>query len=321
MDAYIEKESLLSLIKHREDERYDECKRMLKRDLCIHFTFSKEEAFANPLIQSWVLAELTSGTFSHKPKWSSDYPDPEEELTTSGMTVEKLCAVYLLDDEYPQQLSNAMLIGHYGHELDTLIRLFVDPNEARQKYNFSVHLMKNWETMRSYVTPCTDLLIVDRYILSNRFLLERNLYKLIKIFVSNTKSYQINIVIVVENDSIDAISLDEVSEKIKTFVSEIVGEEPFVSFVLCRKSSGNALVHDRCILTNYRYVDSGDSFNYFDSNGSLKTGGFKLSVLSLAESYDYVQRIINDEVLYKIRRDVKNAVNIYGDKKSNFLKF
>lgn len=322
MNAYIEIESLRSLIEQRNDERYEECKRMLKKDLCLHFPFSKEEAFDDPLIQEWVLNELISGANFRKPKWDSSYPDSVDYLKQKDMDIEKLCAVYLLDDPEPQPLSNAMFVGHYGHELDTLMGLFVVPEEAEFKYDFSVSSMTSWVVTQPYVTPCTDLLIVDRYILSKASLFERNLYRLIKVFVSKTKSQHINIVVVAEFGSIDySITLEKISDRIKEFVLDIVGEEPFVTFVLCRKRADDPLFHDRCILTNYRFMDSGDSFNYFAENGKLKTGGFKLSISSLAKPSDYIQRIINDEVLSKIQHEVDHAVSVFGDEKSGFLTF
>lgn len=327
MNAYIEIESLRSLISQRNDARYDECLRMLKRNLNLNFSFSRAEAMADPAIQSWLIGltsgiALKSGVIAKKPNWDCNYPNPEEEFSLDEINnIDQLCAVYLLDDEKPQNLSKAMFIGNLGHELDTLMKLFVVPEEASFEYKFSVSRMTSWNEMKPYVTPCTDLLIVDRYILSRASLLERNLYRLIKIFVSQTKSLQINIVIVVEFGSIDSVSLEDISERIKAFVEDIVGEEPFVTFVLCKKQFQKALYHDRCILTNYRYVDSGDSLNYFTERGELKTGGFKLSISSLANPSDYVQRIIDKEVLFRIRNEVKGAVNIIGDKKSNFLTF
>lgn len=320
MNAYIEKDSLRSLIGQRNDERYDECKRLLKRNLCLHFPFTKDEAFSDPLIQRWVI-ELTTGRPSRKPVWNCNYPDPEHELSQEGMSLEQLCAVYLLDDDEPQTLSKAMFVGNYGHELDTLMGLFVIPEEAKFDYKFSVSHMKSWNEVEPFVTPCTDLLIVDRYILSKSYLLEKNLFKLIKIFVSKTQSVKINIVIIAENGSVDSISIESIIDRIKAFVEDIVGEEPNVTIVFCKKHFNDVLVHDRCILTNYRYLDSGDSLNYFTEKGDLKTGGFKLSIESLANSSDYVQRIINDEVLYRIRNEVRKSVAIIGNKKSNFLTF
>lgn len=321
MNAYIEKENLRSIINQRNDVRYDECKRMLKRNLCLHFPFSKKEAFEDPLIGNWLIKELTSGTSSkEKPEWSSTDPDLNYELRREGMTLDKLCAIYLLNDDEPQPLSNAMLVGDYGHELDTLMKLFVIPEDAQYTKHIEVSRMKSWDVMKSYVTPCTDLLIVDRYILSKAYLYERNLYRLIKVFVSKTKSLKINIVMVVESGSIDTISLDDISEKIKSFVEGIVGEEPNVTFVLCKKRSGKVLFHDRCILTNYRYVGSGDSLNYFNKEGCLQTGGFDLSISSLAENPGFVQGFIQAEVLYRINEEVRNAV-IIGDKKSGFISF
>ena len=84
MNAYIEKESLRSFISQRNDARYDECLRMLKRNLNLNFSFSKTEAMSDPLIQSWILG-LTSGAIADKPKWECDYPDPQVELSIDGI--------------------------------------------------------------------------------------------------------------------------------------------------------------------------------------------------------------------------------------------
>lgn len=320
MNAYIEKESLRSLISQRKDERYGECLRMLKRNLNLNFLFSKADALSDPAIQNWMI-ELTSGAIAKKPNWDSTYPDPDKELTLDGITIDKLCAVYLLDDVEPQQLANAMLVGYWKHELETLSKLYVNTEEQDFDNQLSPSTIRNWNNIAKYTAPCTDILIVDRYILSDKRLLSKNLFPIIKALISQTKDLPVNIVLVVEKNSIDSnIDLDTLSDSIKSIVEEKVGEEPNVTFMLCATHLGDQLFHDRLILTNYRAITSGDSFNYFNQEGRIRTGGFGVTITSLAKRYSYVQEQVINTYCEKIQKEIAYAY-IRGDKKSNFLKF
>lgn len=320
MNAYIEIESLRSLISQRNDERYDECLRMLKRNLNLNFSFSKAEAMADLAVQNWIVG-LTSGAIAPKPKWDSEYPDPSDELTLDNITVDKLCAIYLLDDEKPQHLASAMLVGYCGHELDTLSQLYVRKEIQEYEYEPAPNQIASWRSISAYTAPCTDILISDRYILSKKSLLGRNLYQIINAIVKKTRNLAVNIVLFVESNSIGFdVDLDEVSDTIKQNVEDIVGEEPNVTFVLCTQRPGKQLFHDRLILTNYRAITSGDSFNYFDESGKVRTGGFGITISSLAKRYNYVQEKVIKTYCDHLKNDASMAV-FRGDKKSNFLTF
>lgn len=320
MNAYIEIESLRSLINQRKDERYVECLRMLKRNLNLNFSFSKADALSDPAIQNWMI-ELTSGAIAQKPNWESTYPDSNDELNLNNITIDKLCAVYLLDDTKPQHLATAMLVSHCGHELDTLSKLYVRKDIQEYEYEPAPKQIVSWRNISDYIAPCTDILFSDRYILSKKSLLGRNLYQIINAIVGKTRNLSINIVLFVERNNIDFnIDLETVSDTIKQNVEEIVGEEPNVTFVLCQQRPGKQLFHDRLILTNYRAITSGDSFNYFDERGDVRTGGFGITISSLAKRFNYVQEKVIKTYCEHLKNDASMAV-IQGDKKSNFLSF
>lgn len=320
MNAYIEIESLKSFISQRGDERYGECMRMLKRNLNLNFSFSKADALSDPAIQNWI-KDLTTGSIALKPNWDCDYPDPENELTLDHITIDKLCAVYLLDDDEPQELANAMLVSYRGQELDTLSKLYVKKDTQEFEYEPSPSQIASWSNIADYTAQCSDILLADRYILSERSLLRKNLYQLIRVLVKKTRSVKVNIVIIVESKKIGfGVDVESVIDTIKQIVEDIVGEEPNVTFLLCSSRGRQPLFHDRLILTNYRAITSGDSFNYFNENGKIRTGGFGITISSLAKNCSYVQ----DRVIKTFSRQLNNEIQyavIKGDKKSNFLEF
>lgn len=321
MNAYIEIESLRSLISQRSDDRYDECIRMLKRNLNLNFSFSKAEALADPAIQPWIIG-LTSGAIAKKPAWNCDYPDPNNELSLDGIkTIDQLCAVYLLDDESPQPMSGAMLVSYCGHELDTLSQLYVRKEIQEFEYEPAPTQIGSWKNLGNYTAPCTDILISDRYILSRKSLLGRNLYQIISTLVRRTRNIPINIVMFVEHNSIASdINLDDVSDNIKESVEDIVGKEPNVTFVLCPQRPGRPVFHDRLILTNYRAITSGDSFNYFNEQGKVRTTSYGIIISSLAKRCNYVQDKVINTYCNQLKNEITGA-RIQGDKKSNFLTF
>jgi len=320
MNAYIEIESLRSLISQNKDDRYYECMRMLKRNLNLNFSFSKEEARADHAIEIWV-KELSTGAISEKPKWESDYPNQYDELSLQDMTLEKLCAVYLLDDEEPQHLANAMLVSHFGHELDTLSRLFVKTDTQEFELQQSPRQIANWNSLSEYIAQCSDILLADRYILSKRSMLRKNLYQIINALVKKSRDVCISIVLIVESKSVDtSIDLNDVSDTIKENVKSIVGMAPNVTFMLCSPHEGTPLFHDRLILTNYRAISSGDSFNYFREDGRINTGGFGITISSLAKNCTYVKDQVANTFLLQLGKEIPYAL-IKGDRKSNFLKF
>ena len=293
---------------------------MLKRNLNLNFLFSKADALSDPTIQNWV-KELTYGSITPKPNWESDYPDPEIELSLDHVTVDRLCAVYLLDDEKPQSIAGAMLVSNCGHELETLSQLFVNEEIQEFEYEPAPTQIGSWNNLGSYTAPCTDILISDRYIMSRESLLTRNLYQIIKTLVRRTHDLSINIVIFVEHNSIDSnIDLDRVSDIIKESVEGIVGKEPNVTFVLCPHHPGQPVFHDRLILTNYRAITSGDSFNYFNEQGHVRTTGYGITISSLAKRCNYVQEKVIDTYCKQLKKELTGAT-VLGDKKSNFLKF
>ena len=82
--------------------------------------------------------------------------------------------------------------------------------------------------------------------------------------------------------------------------------------------------HDRLIITNYRMFRSGDSFNYYDSKGNLKTKGDALDVDSMAKASSYryaVQRINNVQAIVDKLKSLNRNDLIIGDKISSWIKF
>jgi hypothetical protein len=95
-----------------------------------------------------------------------------------------------------------------------------------------------------------------------------------------------------------------------------------VTFVTASKQ--NLEEHDRTIFTNYKYFASGDSYNYFDSNGDRITNGRYLHAHSHADKDNDAdaKQFVGDmqKIIDNIKR-LNNQTLVKKDKISNYLNF
>lgn len=111
----------------------------------------------------------------------------------------------------------------------------------------------------------------------------------------------------------------DIRKNIKRKVEEKTGKNPNVTLIL----SSNLGEHDRTIFTNYKSIESGDTFNYFDSKWNVISSGRHIEIFSLAdrEFYANSMQFVNDMQTILDNTKKLNKDNIIGEQKSNFLKF
>lgn len=212
MEVYIDKENLRSFIHARKDPQYsdcyDDCYRMLKRQLHINYNFAKtrelleDEELKNYFMRSGEgVGNSESDSFSEEkfPLRAVGTNTPNEFNKTQRSSV------YLLADSNIDELKNlkTTLVGGPNEEIGTLKRLFCGKNDFdfHQLYNLQdIKSFPSWEQIRSddLNLPLSDIIIMDRYagaFLANPDAEDLNLFKCIEVLVENTRS-KVNVVIV-----------------------------------------------------------------------------------------------------------------------------
>lgn len=198
MFVYIDLSNLLSLIHSAKEPRYKDCISLLKETLDIKFTFSKDciqelEDDDKNTIMLW-LTTMTDGncniiwnsTFPKDPIDPDDFKDP---LYSSS--------IFLLDEEKRDIKKliekGTLLISAKGDEIKTLSKLFIKGNQ------FTKNIFKEiqqWDDLGKYISPCSDIIIVDSYIFASKELYDSNIIKLAKVLSSNSRKEKLNIVII-----------------------------------------------------------------------------------------------------------------------------
>lgn len=325
MDLYIDKENLRSFLNSRDNDDFDDCLRMLRRQLHIVFNMDKTEVKADPDLFEWIKTisdgrgkseetdTFLADKFPIRPIKSNSYNDWSRK---------RLFSTYLIDDLDVSKLKNkgCVLLGEVGEELSILVRLFCGKD---YEYHHLYDLRKNflsWEqlTKEDQLLPCTDIIINDRYLFKNEeSLVDYNLSKML-IALANGVKNRIDIVIFTKQDALHEFGEEKATKIIKQTLENISGMKPNITFVCSNDSE--KIPHDRFVITNYRLLRSGDSFIYFNTKGNRITNGGSLDVDSLAnhETYVFVESLL--EKLQDTYNKVKqNDKMIIGDRKSKFI--
>ena len=212
MEVYIDKENLRSFIRARNDSRhkdcYDDCYRMLKRQLHINYNFAKtRELLEDEELKNYFMLS-GQGAGSSESDLFSEEKFPSRAVGTKTLkefNKAQWSSVYLLADSNINELKNlkTTLVGGPNEEIDILKRLFCGKSDFdyHQLYNLQdSNSFPNWEQIRSddLNLPLSDIIIMDRYagaFLANPDAEDLNLFKCIEVLVENTRS-KVNVVIV-----------------------------------------------------------------------------------------------------------------------------
>lgn len=301
---------------------------MLKTHFDIKFNFPKNKMLEYPELMPWI-ASMTQGT-----KGTVDFldanvypPRPLKSNSHKSFDKEHLSAVYLLNDERMGSImsNGTIMYAGLGTEVDVLSSLIRDEDYGFEK-EFQVKEMKNWDVIDEHITPTTDIIVVDQYIFSDDNVYEYNIYALLTKLCQKVRNASVNITIFTLPSNYNRIAKYEftpdwstIKTKIKQLVKKITGQDPKVTFVLSRTMEE----HDRTVFTNYQYLVSGDTFNYFDSQWRIITKGRFLRIESSAHKDHYAAAMNFIDDMQHIVDDVKgkNPDGIKFDKESCYLKF
>jgi len=325
MDIYIDKANLVSLIKSRENPLFDDCSKLLKKQLNIFFNFSKNELKGNDLIRTWITT-FTSGMGNNN-SIEFDYLIPNRPLksTTSNELCKKgLSSIYLLDDPDIDKLKNAgtVLIGKLGEEIETLNNLFLFQNDYlfEKKWKIGSQKFQAWLDLKEFSLPVTDIIIIDPYVVSDESLCLSNLRELLKSLAFKSKS-KINVVIY--TNKANCIDYSIISPIVRNAIRSVTDVSPKFTLITYQDQRGisSRSEHDRTVLMNYFRIYSGDTLNYFDGHGKTISKGREIIYSSLAKEENFN---LSRELLKDLQQNIdffKKNSGIEGDKKSNYLDF
>lgn len=326
MNIYFDFSNFVSFIHSYNDDRYKNCEEMLFNNFDIKLTFPKEalnevnDDVKNDVLLWFTRLSCGKGNLS----WCSTFPQ-------SPISIDTICkwphlnSVYCLDGKNRKELESLkekgiVLVANVGSEIDAISNLLINSNQYTREI---FHSINNWDDLKKYTSPCSDIIIVDQYIFSSPEVYSCNIYKILQCLTENTKEEKVNIVFVTLRRVHDKRTHKDFYpnwDKIYSQLREKISKKhrPNITFVT---TNDEQLDHDRTIFTNYKIFTSGDSFIYFDNAGNRITHGRWMYVHSLADVENMKNAFNFLEDIQKLVDNInkKNENNILKDKVSYLL--
>ena len=311
MKLYIDKENLLSFIKSNTNDLFDDCSRLIKRELDVQFNFSREDSRSNEYLQAWFahFGEGIIGKQSFVPDDTREIipPRPLKSNFLNMTSKDGLKSIYLLNDNHMCDVvknKSCIMIGKIGEEIEVLSSLILDDSEK------ATHEIMSWDDYCPTL-PLTDIILCDNHYFKHKDIYEKNNNELIRCLASIPNGSPINVIIFTKTGEIDkSIDLNQEQKTLKTIVKKESGSNKSTVTIVVSYAT-----HDRNLITNYYRIKTGSCVH-------LKYNHIKKDVTTEIKSHANRN---NEKISKKLIKAFQGIINenpvCYGDKVSNFITF
>jgi hypothetical protein len=172
MDLYIDKANVLSFLESRAENMYEDCLKLMRKQLNVNFNFSKDELKKDESLMLWYRKNFTQGVENSEIRFESSFPiKPIQSTTSHTFDRHQLSSVYLLEDKNVRELKNTgrVIIGDVGEEIETLHKLFFLQGDYLfdKTWKIGAQSFQKWTDLEPFSLPLTDILIVDPYVVNS----------------------------------------------------------------------------------------------------------------------------------------------------------
>lgn len=269
-ETYAESKFIVDLCETKPNddlsEEFDEWKKIFniiakKSNLCID---SKDELLnkysVNPIVRN--LIKTTQGGGSkllvdkgHFDKIVSDKLDLKK--------TSKACPIFCLS-EPKNNYNTGVFVANSKNYLEQFGKV------TRESYSKSISKKEtkfSWANLLDNHPPLNSLIIADPYLMKDSYF-DKNLFPILDKLIPN-KNFEETFHITIITGSKANVSPNLINgkyENIKNFIGSKISDFKLGFYVV----PGN-MMHDRILITNYFYIASGNGFNLFKKDGTIKS--------------------------------------------------
>jgi len=127
---------------------------------------------------------------------------------------------------------------------------------------------ESWDDLNSFLTPVNYLIISDPYVLKEKEHIKKNIASLLNKYLDAPDRNHPLEIIFCTTDGREALSEDQWSERFNELINTLHLTEKDSLYLF--RYPNNIPDHRRGIFTNYWYIYSGNSFQFFNKNGIIK---------------------------------------------------
>jgi hypothetical protein len=344
--VYSDMENLLEVFSiDRNSSLFVGMKQFLAKESEIIFCENEEEATINPYF-SEIAKEFSSGDFIWKYRAADeDFLCPPFKTNLQERFPNKSSVFFSNDSKRIaiSTLKNGILMAGIGEEHLVYNKLNFEKEFFRANRILTIGKeFTNYNSLESFILPFSEIIINEPYLFvperkeySLEPYLENNFKALFRILFKNATN-KVNIIIcsfINEQDKqtsewydVKSNSFSPLFDYLKDFLTGLLGGARYNLWLIVSPMARQAR-HDRYILTNYQYIESGAGLTYFDHRGDFINRGEGLHLYSIM--HDDARKSFIPSVIDKIQTNVINSIKatkperIFGVNQGNsyFLNF
>lgn len=315
MRLYIDKENILAFMADRNSDYdlFDESLRLIKKGMEVHYNFPKKDILDDPVLTAWFGRMKGSGVrFDSTFSCDDTQVKPVRPLKSNfylAYDFDDRGSIYLLNIEENMRNTlvqkHSILVGYPGDEMN-LFNSLLSMDDCGE---MMCHL-KSWKDYCPTL-PLTDVLICDNHYFKDLNVYKKNDNELIRALAEIPKD-SINLVIFTKAGEVDPrINLENESKHIKDMISKVSG----LSKSKCAVTIITTYqLHSRHVITNYYRIVPTSCIH-------LKENRLKADAdVDIQPHFKYTAIEQTKDLLNTCKKIAMNPVQIFGDKKSNFIK-
>ncbi|MCU4177322.1 hypothetical protein [Carboxylicivirga sp. N1Y90] len=234
-------------------------------------------------------------------------------------------SVYCIDETDPNnqkkyRSKNGYIFAFKDDLLATWEQLSLLPLKLKHPVRKSVEQKSDgftsWSKLADYLTPFTDVVMIDNYILNDPSLIPSNLEKILE-ELDKATPVKYRLTIFTFEGGRDKLNGQATYDSLKE-IKQRLQLKCEIELILANRAVKE---HDRGIFTNYLTIRSGDSFNYFDSTGNIITHGTDITFGSMANTDEREATMATLAEVADKRSEIieKNSDLVFGDCKNQLL--
>lgn len=307
MKLYIDKENLRSFIQSKSDPDFEECVRLVIRNMDVQYNFSKsrDDIVHDPELSYWFGKYGSGAGTTFCPPSDIKPTRPLKNNYFTGKSITELSSVYLINDANVDNIKSKhnVLIGKVGEEVSTLKLLLIDSSSKLSCY------IGSWKGFCPEL-PMTDVILCDNHYFKHKEVYDNNNNELIRLLASIPNKSPLHIVIITKTGEIDPkIDLAEEQKRIRNIVVE--GTDSTKSSVIIATTYKD---HGRNLISNYFRIDHGTCFHLKGNNikGNDVTSRKSNAIRGEEETTLHLIQFFQDVI--------SNCNELYGNYHGNLLK-
>jgi hypothetical protein len=169
----------------------------------------------------------------------------------------------------------------------------------------------DWEFIQKYKHPCNSIIIADNYLLKEN--IEENIIAFLKYLLPDSLDINFHLTLIAGGDKSD--SSFDIEKRYETIINSLQGDYDYNINLTILKTKEN---HDRNLLTNYFWINSGYGFSLFkEKKVKNETNLFCFPIFTLQANYSGFGKMLKDSDISKNRIATSVASLIGKYKKIN----